>query len=180
MCGPGARSRLLYQLRFQGVHQQPEGLPWHRFRAGRHSRSPRRVVRAETRDLHVEPPEVGTAARPPTIRPRAQLNEKATFGAQNLSNCKGAHMNKAGFATVNPSTGEEIETFSYFTPAQTEEVVARADKSFQSFRKLSVHKRARLFTDLGNSLRKNRAQLAKVISTDEYPKCHEHTPVLRS
>ena len=75
-------------------------------------------------------------------------------------------MNKAGFATVNPSTGEEIEAFSYFTPEQTEKVVASADKSFQSFRKLSVHKRARLFTDLGNSLRKNRAQLAKVISTE--------------
>ena len=42
-------------------------------------------------------------------------------------------MNKAGFATVNPSTGEEIEVFSYFTPAQTEKVVARVDKSFQSF-----------------------------------------------
>jgi hypothetical protein len=36
-------------------------------------------------------------------------------------------MNKAGFVTVNPSTGEEIEAFSYFTPAQTEKVVARAD-----------------------------------------------------
>src|SRR5262245_589735 len=119
MCRPGARSCLLYQLWFQGVHQQPEGRLWH-FRAGRHSRSLRRVVRAESRDIHVEPPEVGTAARPPTIRPRAQLNEKATFGAQKLSNCKGASMNKAGFATVNPSTGEEIETFSYFTPAQTE------------------------------------------------------------
>ena len=75
-------------------------------------------------------------------------------------------MNKAGFTTVNPSTGEEIEAFSYFTPAQTEKVVARADKSFQSFRKLSVHKRARLFADLGNTLRKNKAQLAKVISTE--------------
>jgi len=75
-------------------------------------------------------------------------------------------MNKAGFATVNPSTGEEIEAFSYFTPAQTEKVVARADKSFQSFRELPVHKRAQLFTDLGNTLRKNKAQLAKVISTE--------------
>jgi acyl-CoA reductase-like NAD-dependent aldehyde dehydrogenase len=75
-------------------------------------------------------------------------------------------MNKAGFATVNPSTGEEIEAFSYFTEAQTEKVVARADKSFQSFRELAVHKRAQLFTDLGNTLRKNKAQLAKVISTE--------------
>jgi len=58
-------------------------------------------------------------------------------------------MNKAGFATVNPSTGVEIEAFSYFTAAQTEKVVARADKSFQSFRELAVHKRAQLFTELG-------------------------------
>jgi len=75
-------------------------------------------------------------------------------------------MNRVGFATVNPSTGEEIEAFSYFTPAQTEKVVARADKSFQSFRELPVHKRAQLFTDLGNTLRKTKAQLAKVISTE--------------
>jgi succinate-semialdehyde dehydrogenase len=75
-------------------------------------------------------------------------------------------MSKAGFATVNPSTGEEIETFSYFTPAQTEEVVARADKSFVSFRKLPVYKRAQLFSGLAETLRKNQAQLAKVITTE--------------
>src|SRR5262245_24951250 len=75
-------------------------------------------------------------------------------------------MNTAAFTTVNPSTGEQIETFSYFAPAQIEKVVAQADKSFQSFRKLSVHKRAQLLTELGNSLRKNKAQLAKIISTE--------------
>jgi acyl-CoA reductase-like NAD-dependent aldehyde dehydrogenase len=75
-------------------------------------------------------------------------------------------MDTSGFATVNPSTGEQIEAFLYFTPAQTEEVVARADKSFQSFRKLSVHKRAQLLSNLGNTLRKNKAQLAKVIATE--------------
>ena len=72
----------------------------------------------------------------------------------------------AGFATVNPSTGEEIEAFSYFTPAQTEKVVARADKSFRSCRKLSVHKQAQFLSDLGNTLRKSKAQLAKVVSTE--------------
>src|SRR5215475_12778025 len=75
-------------------------------------------------------------------------------------------MNKAGFSTVNPSTGEEIEAFSYFAPAQIEKVVAQADKSFQLFRKVSVHKRAQLLTELGNSLRKNKAQLAKLISME--------------
>jgi len=43
-----------------------------------------------------------------------------------------AVMERSGFATVNPSTGEQFETFSFFTPAQTEEVVACADKNFQS------------------------------------------------
>jgi succinate-semialdehyde dehydrogenase len=75
-------------------------------------------------------------------------------------------MNKEGFATVNPSTGEEIETFSYFSPSQTEEVVARADKSFASFRKLSVYDRAQLFANLAQALRKNKAQLAKVITVE--------------
>ena len=75
-------------------------------------------------------------------------------------------MNTSGFATVNPSTGEQIETFSYFSPAQTEEVIACADKSFQSFRKLPVHKRAQLFSALGESLRRNKVQLAKVTTTE--------------
>ena len=75
-------------------------------------------------------------------------------------------MNISGFATVNPSTGVEIETFSYFSQAQTEGVVAQADNSFQSFRKLSVHKRAQLFSSLASILRKHKAQLAKVITTE--------------
>jgi acyl-CoA reductase-like NAD-dependent aldehyde dehydrogenase len=73
---------------------------------------------------------------------------------------------KLGFTTVNPSVGAEIETFSFYTPAQTEQVVARADKRFQSFRKMSVHKRAELLSSLGSALRKNKAQLAKVITTE--------------
>ncbi len=75
-------------------------------------------------------------------------------------------MEKSDFATVNPSTGAEIETFSFFNPAQTEEVVAQAEKSFQSFRKLSVHKRAELISSLACALRKNKAQLAKVITRE--------------
>src|SRR5215470_17180057 len=91
---------------------------------------------------------------------------RSTSSIVNDKRRQGANASKAGFTTVNPSTGEEIETFSYFTPAQIEKIVTQADKSFQSFRKLSVHKRARLFTELGNSLRKNKAQLAKIISTE--------------
>src|SRR5262245_29882141 len=76
------------------------------------------------------------------------------------------NMNRAGFTTVNPSTGEELEAFSYFTPAQTEEVVSAAAKSFQAFRKLSVHTRAQLFGDLAKTLRHSKAYLAKIVSTE--------------
>ena len=75
-------------------------------------------------------------------------------------------MNTTGFATVNPSTGEKIETFTFYNAAQTEDVLARADKSFRSFRKLSSYKRADLFSTLACALRKNKAQLAKVITTE--------------
>jgi acyl-CoA reductase-like NAD-dependent aldehyde dehydrogenase len=75
-------------------------------------------------------------------------------------------MNASGFATINPSTGEQIETFSFYDASKTDQVLARADKSFQSFRKLSVHKRAQLFLRLAESLRTNKRRLAKVITTE--------------
>lgn len=75
-------------------------------------------------------------------------------------------MSTSGFATVNPSTGEQIETFSYFTAAQTELVVGRADSAFQSFRKVPVHRRAQLLSNLAKCLRANKAQLAHVITTE--------------
>src|SRR5499426_1727462 len=75
-------------------------------------------------------------------------------------------MNSSGFSTVNPSTGEQIETFSFFNSTETEAVLARADKSFQSFRKLSLYRRAQLLLQLAETLRKNKDQLAKVITTE--------------
>jgi acyl-CoA reductase-like NAD-dependent aldehyde dehydrogenase len=56
--------------------------------------------------------------------------------------------------------------FFVFQSGATEEVIAQADKSFQCFRKLSVHRRAELFSSLASTLRKNKAQLAKVITTE--------------
>jgi succinate-semialdehyde dehydrogenase len=75
-------------------------------------------------------------------------------------------MSASGFTTINPSTGAEIETFSFFNPAQTEEAVAQAEKSFHRFRKLPVHKRAELFSSLASTLRENKGQLAEIITTE--------------
>src|ERR1700757_2881861 len=79
---------------------------------------------------------------------------------------KKRNMNSPGFATVNPCTGEEIETFSFYSDAQIEKTLASAEKSFQAYRKLSVFKRAQLLSQLAEALRKNKAILAKVITTE--------------
>ncbi len=75
-------------------------------------------------------------------------------------------MNSSTFSTVNPATGAPIETFSFFTPGETEGALVRADKTFQSFRKVSVYQRAQLFANLAVKLRKNKDQLAKVVTTE--------------
>jgi acyl-CoA reductase-like NAD-dependent aldehyde dehydrogenase len=75
-------------------------------------------------------------------------------------------MDTQSFATVNPSTGEEIETFSFYDSARTENTLVLASKSFESFRNLSVYKRAQFFSKLAETFRKNKAQLAKVITIE--------------
>jgi acyl-CoA reductase-like NAD-dependent aldehyde dehydrogenase len=67
---------------------------------------------------------------------------------------------------VNPANGEEIEVFSFFTPADVENTLGLADKTFRSFGKLSVHQRANLLSNLGTALRRNAKPLAKVITTE--------------
>jgi succinate-semialdehyde dehydrogenase len=75
-------------------------------------------------------------------------------------------MKASGFSTINPANGKEIEAFSFFGPAQVEETLVRADRAFQSFRRVSVYKRAELLSNLATALRKNATALAKVVTTE--------------
>src|SRR5580704_11322559 len=79
---------------------------------------------------------------------------------------KGLIMNSSTFSTVNPANGEQIEAFTFFTHADVEVALDAADKTFQSFRKVSAHKRASLLSDLAAALRRNKASLSKVITTE--------------
>jgi hypothetical protein len=75
-------------------------------------------------------------------------------------------MNSSTFSTINPATGQQIKRSSFFSSAETEGVLVRADKTFQSFRKSSVHQRARLLSNLAATLRRDKSQLAKVITIE--------------
>jgi acyl-CoA reductase-like NAD-dependent aldehyde dehydrogenase len=83
-----------------------------------------------------------------------------------LTTTKGATMNSSSFSTINPANGEQIEAFSFFNHAAVEVVLDAAHKTFQSFRKGSAHKRASLLSNLAAALRRNKAPLAKVITTE--------------
>jgi succinate-semialdehyde dehydrogenase len=75
-------------------------------------------------------------------------------------------MTSSSFSTVNPANGEQIETFSFFTDAKIEAALDVADKTFRFFRKIPAHRRASLLSNLAAALRRNKAALAKVITTE--------------
>jgi succinate-semialdehyde dehydrogenase len=75
-------------------------------------------------------------------------------------------MSSSHFATTNPATDEQIEEFAYFTPQETETVIARAEKGFKSYSRLPIFERAKLLSNLADSLRRNKEQLAKVITME--------------
>jgi hypothetical protein len=59
-------------------------------------------------------------------------------------------MNSSTFSTINPATGEQIETFPFFTAEETESALTRAEKRFKCYRKLCVHQRAELSARIAN------------------------------
>ena len=75
-------------------------------------------------------------------------------------------MNPTTFSTVNPSTGEPIESFTTFTCAETERVLGLSERSFQSFRAVPVERRADLLLSLAATLRRNQQALAATITTE--------------
>ena len=64
-------------------------------------------------------------------------------------------MSNESFNTVNPATGENIETFHAYTPAETETDLRCSEVAFKSFRKTSIYQRAELLHQLAGALRKN-------------------------
>ena len=75
-------------------------------------------------------------------------------------------MSNEVFNTVNPATGEMIETFHTYTPAETETILSRSEAAFKSFRKTSTYHRADLLLRLAQALRQNKESLAKTITTE--------------
>jgi acyl-CoA reductase-like NAD-dependent aldehyde dehydrogenase len=68
--------------------------------------------------------------------------------------------------SINPATGEVLETFEPFTSAQIDETLTRARKAYLSWRTTTFAERAALMRKVGEVLRAQKAELGRVATLE--------------
>ncbi|HKP04684.1 MAG TPA: NAD-dependent succinate-semialdehyde dehydrogenase [Chthoniobacterales bacterium] len=69
-------------------------------------------------------------------------------------------------ASVNPTTGETLKKFTAIDSRRIEEILAKADRAFQSHRKTSFAQRAGWLNAAADSLEKEKARLAGIMTLE--------------
>src|SRR5947207_7756385 len=86
--------------------------------------------------------------------------------------CDGDHLDRIGaalvmtVASINPTTGETLETFAETTPAQLERVLDQALAAYQSWRRCSYGQRAQAMRQAARLLRERKAQHARTMALE--------------
>ncbi len=68
--------------------------------------------------------------------------------------------------SINPATGEVIETFELFSPAQIDEALGAARRAFHSWRETDFAERSALFQRLAAYLRAHKTALGRIASLE--------------
>jgi succinate-semialdehyde dehydrogenase/glutarate-semialdehyde dehydrogenase len=68
--------------------------------------------------------------------------------------------------SINPATGELLESFSEQTPAQAAEAVAQADEAFSAWSAIGFPGRGRLLLKAAKILRADKNSLARMMSEE--------------
>lgn len=68
--------------------------------------------------------------------------------------------------SINPATGDVIETFELFSPAQIDEALSAAHRAFRSWRETSFAERSALFLRLAAYLRAHKTALGRIASLE--------------
>ncbi|MGL5871551.1 MAG: NAD-dependent succinate-semialdehyde dehydrogenase [Xenococcaceae cyanobacterium] len=71
-----------------------------------------------------------------------------------------------GIATVNPATGETIQTFAALTKEEIETKLAKADASFQKYRKTSFAQRSQWLSKAADILEQESVKFAKILTLE--------------
>jgi succinate-semialdehyde dehydrogenase / glutarate-semialdehyde dehydrogenase len=69
-------------------------------------------------------------------------------------------------ATINPATGEVVKTFTALTDAQVDEKIAKAAKTFETFRKTSFADRARWMNKAADILDSEKEALGRLMTLE--------------
>ena len=69
-------------------------------------------------------------------------------------------------STINPATGEEVESFDPLTGEQVEEKLQRATETFNEYRKTSFEERARMLTRAAEILEEEAEDLGRIITEE--------------
>ncbi|WP_439469938.1 NAD-dependent succinate-semialdehyde dehydrogenase [Blastomonas fulva] len=78
-------------------------------------------------------------------------------------------MSERSFETINPLTEEPIETYTYMTDAQANDVIEACHSAFLDWRMQSLEERARVIGRIGDELRASKDEFAQLM-TDEVGK----------
>ena len=68
--------------------------------------------------------------------------------------------------SINPATGEVLETFELFSPTQIDEALGAAHSAFQSWRETDFAERSALFQRLAAYLRAHKTELGRIASLE--------------
>jgi len=69
-------------------------------------------------------------------------------------------------ASINPATGETVRTFEEIDEARIEDILARADAAYRSYRKTPFHDRARWLADLAGLLESEKDRLGRIMTLE--------------
>ena len=69
-------------------------------------------------------------------------------------------------ATVNPATGETVQTFEAHTPEQVDAAIARAQATFQTYRRTSFAERATLMRRAADLLDEDNESIARIMTLE--------------
>src|ERR1700759_3546405 len=70
------------------------------------------------------------------------------------------------YRTVNPATGEHVQTFDTATDAQAEDLLAAAHAAFPSWRATSLSHRIQLFHRMADLIEATRDELARLVTPE--------------
>src|SRR5438270_2678356 len=87
----------------------------------------------------------------------------AICSSPNISHREDKYMS---IQSINPATGEVLETFEPFSEAQINEVLDQARNTFREWRETTFAERGALFHRLANHLRDRKAELARIATLE--------------